>query len=160
MKVLKNFILLLIGLTALTITGCKKDKAEGTVVDAIYITSNAITGTATGSSTTITNAASGKVSVSPVVARVYVNTLKTFDVTVNYSLSGTATAGTNYTVPNPASITIPAGKWYADIQIPVINTPVSGSKTIIISLTAASNNVQLGIGTDRNYKVFTYTLTN
>lgn len=144
----------------LAIAGCKKDKATGDVADAIYVTSTATTGTAVGSSTTITNSASGKVSVSPAAARVYVNTLKTFDVTVTYTLSGTATAGTNYTAPNPASITIPAGKWYADIQIPVINTPLSGNKTIIIALATATNNVQLGIGTNRNYKTFTYTLTN
>lgn len=160
MRSLKIYALFFAGMIMLAIAGCKKDKPEGAVVAAIYVTSNAVTGTATGSSTTITNSASGKVSVSPAVARVYVNTLKTFDVTVSYTLSGTAVAGTNYTVPNATSVTIPAGKWYADIQIPVINTALSGNKTIIVTLSNASNNVQVGIGTDRNYKVFTYTLTN
>lgn len=160
MRSIKIYALLFAAIWAVSITGCKKDTPEGSVVDAVYMSSNAITGTATGSSTTIVNTASGKVSVSPAVGRVYVNTLKSFDVTVSYTLSGTAVAGTNYTAPNPGSITIPAGKWYADIQIPVINAPLSGSKTIIITLSSASNNVQLGIGTDRNYKNFTYTLTN
>lgn len=139
---------------------CKKDETVGNVVDAVYITSNANTGSGTSASTTITNSASGKVSVSPAVARVYVNTLKAFDVNVTYILSGTAVAGTNYTLPAALAVTIPAGKWYADIQIPVINSPLSSNRTIIITMTTASNNVQVGMGSDRNYKTFTYTLTN
>ncbi|PST82514.1 hypothetical protein C7T94_07505 [Pedobacter yulinensis] len=140
---------------------CKKEDAiTGQVVDAVYITSTAVTGTGANAATTITNSASGRVSASPASARVYVNTPKSFDVQVSYNLSGTAVAGTNYTAPNPMLVTIPAGKWYADILIPVINTPLPGNRTIVISLTAAGNNTQLGLGTDRNYKVFTYTLTN
>lgn len=147
-------------LALLVFAGCKKDETYPPVVDAIYITSTAITGSGTTASTTITNSASGKVSVTPAAARVYVNTLKSFDVVVTYTLSGTAVAGTNYTVPTPMSITIPAGKWSADIQIPVINTPLASNKTIIITLTTASNNTLVGIGTDRNYKTFTFTITN
>lgn len=144
----------------ITLIGCKKEETIGAVVDAVYITSNATTGSGTTASTTITNSASGKVSVSPAVARVYVNTLKSFDVAVNYTLSGTAVAGTNYTPPVASTISIPAGKWYADIQIPIINTPLTGNKTIVITMISAANNVQVGMGSDRNYKTFTYTLTN
>ncbi len=147
-------------LTLLIITGCKKNETYSPIPDAVYIASSLITGSGSTASTTITNSASGKVSVSPAVARVYVNTLKNFDVSVNYALTGTAIAGTNYTAPNPTSITIPAGKWYADIQIPVINTSLSGNKTIIITMTSAGNNIQVGIGTPRAYTAFTYTLTN
>ncbi len=147
-------------LVLLVVSGCKKDETYPPVSDLIYITSTAITGSGSTASTTITNSATGKVSVTPATARVYVNTPKTVDVTVTYTLSGTAVAGTNYTVPNPASITIPAGKWYADIQIPVINATLLASRTLIITLATASNNTQIGIGTDRNYKNFTYTLTN
>jgi hypothetical protein len=143
-----------------SLAGCKKDETDPPVVDAIYIASTAVTGPGSTASTTITNSATGKVSASPASARVYVNTPKTFDVTVTYSLSGTAVPGTNYTAPTPATITIPAGKWYADIQIPVINATLPASRTIIITLVTASNNTQIGIGTDRNYKLFTYTLTN
>ncbi|MES2276368.1 MAG: hypothetical protein V4592_10120 [Bacteroidota bacterium] len=147
-------------LAMLTFAGCKKNETYPPVGDYIYIASNLVTGSGPTASTTITNSATGKVSVTPAVARVYVNTLKTADVTVTYALSGTAVAGTNYTAPTSPSITIPAGKWYADISMPVINATLSGNKTIIITLTAATNNTQVGVGTDRNYKVFTYTLTN
>jgi len=147
--------------TAVIFTGCKKNEPDSyrEIPNAIYVTSNAVTGTGTGANTTITNSASGKPNVTPAVARVYVNTLKTTDVVVNYALSGTAVAGTNYVAPTSLTVTIPAGKWYADIPITVINTPVTANRTIIVTLTSASNNTQLGIGTDRNYKVFTYTLT-
>lgn len=147
-------------LTILAITGCKKEETYPPVTDYVYITSTATTGSGSNASTTITNTASGKVSVSPATARVYVNTPKTTDVVVHYTLSGTAVAGTNYTAPAPLSVTIPAGKWYGDIAIPVINAALAGNKTIIITLTNGTNDIQLGVGTDRNYKVFTYTLTN
>ncbi|MVN92990.1 hypothetical protein [Mucilaginibacter aquatilis] len=160
MNVVTKKYLLFTSLCLMIFLSCKKDEATGNVVDAVYITSNANTGSGASASTTITNSASGKVSVSPAVARVYVNTLKGFDINVNYTLSGTAVAGTNYTPPAALAVTIPAGKWYADIQIPVINSPLSGNRTIVITMTTASNNVQVGMGSDRNYKTFTYTLTN
>jgi len=140
--------------------GCSKNiEVDGNTVDAVYITSTAVTGTGTGASTTITNSASGKIAQGLATARVYVNTPKSTDVTINYTLGGTAVAGTNYTIPAPQSVNIPAGKWYADIQIPLINAVLPANRTIIITL-ASGNGVQLGLGTDRNYKVFTYTLTN
>jgi hypothetical protein len=161
MKSTKIIKLFLLGIFALLIMpGCKKDETYAPVPDAVYMASNLVTGSGPTASTTITNSATGKVSVSPAVARVYVNTLKAFDVVVNYSLSGTAVAGVNYTAPNPSSITISAGRWYADISIPVINAPLTANKTIIITMTSASNNVIVGIGTARSYNAFTYTLTN
>jgi hypothetical protein len=161
MRAFKIIKLSSLGILALLFfAGCKKNETYAPVVDAVYVVSNLVTGSGSTASTTITNSATGKVSVSPAVARVYVNTLKAFDVTVNYTLSGTAVAGTNYTAPNPTSITIPAGKWYADIMIPVINTPLTGNKTIIITMASASNNVQVGLGAARGYTSFTYTLTN
>ncbi len=160
MKITTKIYVLFTALCLIMTVSCKKDEATGSVVDAVYIASNANTGSGASASTTITNSASGKVSVSPAVARVYVNTLKNFDVNVTYTLSGTAVAGTNYTAPAALTVTIPAGKWYSDIQIPVINSPLTGNRTIIITMTTASNNVQVGMGSDRNYKTFTYTLTN
>jgi hypothetical protein len=142
------------------LNSCKKDESYPPLPDAIYIVSNAITGPGSTASTAITNSATGKVSVSPAVARVFVNTLKTADVTITYTLSGTAVDGTNYTAPNPMSITIPAGQWYTDIKIPVINAALASNKTIIITLATATNNFQVGLGVDRTYKTFTYTLTN
>lgn len=161
MRSLKYIKLLSFGILALLIfAGCKKNETYLPVPDVVYMASNLVTGSGSTASTTITNSASGKVSVSPAVARVFVNTLKPFDVTVTYTLTGTAVAGVNYTAPNPLSVTIPAGKWYADIQIPVINTPLTSNKTIIITMVTASNNVQLGLGANRGYTAFTYTLTN
>lgn len=164
MKLLRSarfFVTLTSCLTFIFLNGCKDDNEDYPLIpNAVYVVSNAITGPGSTASTAITNSASGKVSVSPAVARVYVNTLKDFDITITYSLSGTAVAGVNYTVPLPTNVTIPAGKWFADIKIPVINTPLSGNKTIIISLNSATNDVQLGLGADRTYKTFTYTLTN
>lgn len=160
MKIFKLNLLCIIMFIAV-LSGCKKDDpVSGQVVDAVYITSTAITGTGPGASTTLVNSASGKVSISPASARVYVNTPKSTDITVAYTLSGTAVPGTNYTQPATTSVTIPAGKWYADILIPVINTPLSGNRTILITMTSATNNVQIGLGTDRTFRIFTYTLTN
>lgn len=150
-------------LALILFAGCKKDETSAPIPDLIYITSTAVTGSGSTAATTITNSAAGKVSVTPATARVYVNTPKANDVIVTYTLSGTAVAGTNYTPPASLSITIPAGKWYADISIPVINTPIVPSnttKTIIITLATASNNTIIGVGSDKNYKVFTYTLSN
>jgi hypothetical protein len=161
MQTIKTMRLLVINvLVFLCFDSCKKDETYPPMPDAIYIVSNAITGPGSTSSTAITNSASGKVSVSPAVARVFVNTLKTTDVTITYTLGGTAVAGTNYTAPNPMSITIPAGGWSGDIKIPVINAALASNKTIIITLATATNNVQIGLGVDRTYKTFTYTLTN
>jgi len=149
-------------LSATLISSCKKDdETYPPIPDAVYIIAKLNTGPSPTASTSITNSATGKVSVSPASARVYVNTLKTFDVTIQYALSGTAVEGVNYTAPAQKSITIPAGQYFANINLPVINTPlVGGNKTIIITLSSASNNTELGLGVDRAYKTFTYTLTN
>lgn len=149
-------VLLTIGVTG----ACKKDTEYKPVPDIVYITSTAVTGTGSNASTTLLNSATGKVSVTPATARVYVNTLKSDDVLITYRLGGTAAEGVNYMLPGSLTLNIPAGKWYADIQIPVINAPLTGNKTIIISIVSASNNTQVGLGSDRNYKDFTYTLTN
>jgi hypothetical protein len=152
------FILLMITV----FSSCKKDdETYPPIPDAVYIIAKLNTGPSPTASTSITNSATGKVSVSPASARVYVNTLKTFDVTIQYTLSGTAVEGVNYTAPAQKSITIPAGQYFANINIPVINNPlVGGNKTIIITLSSASNNTELGLGADKSYKTFTYTLTN
>lgn len=147
------------------IVGCKKDEESyPPIPDAVYIIAKVNTGPYPGAATSVGKTAKGKVSVSPASARVYVNTPKDFDVTINYSLSGTAVEGVNYTTPDPMSVTIPAGKYFTDIKIPVINTPIlplpTSTKTIIITLTSATNNVGLGLGVDKNYTIFTYTLEN
>lgn len=146
----------------LVISSCKKDDENyPPIPDAVYIIAKVNTGPSPTASTAIGSTATGKVSVSPASARVYVNTLKTFDVTIEYTLSGTAVDGVNYNAPAQKSVVIPAGAYFAAINIPVINTPLTGgNKTIIITLSSASNNTELGLGVDKSYKTFTYTLTN
>lgn len=159
-KLIPYAVFLMLGITL--ISSCKKDdKSYPPIPDAVYIIAKLNTGPSPTASTAIGNTATGKVSVSPASARVYVNTLKTFDVTIQYTLSGTAVEGVNYNAPAQKSVTIPAGQYFAAINIPVINTPlIGGNKTIIITLSSASNNTELGLGVDKNYKTFTYTLTN
>ncbi|RYE05044.1 MAG: hypothetical protein EOP51_34795, partial [Sphingobacteriales bacterium] len=100
------FLLLIITL----ISSCKKDDENfPPIPDAVYIIAKVNTGPSPTASTSIGNSATGKVSVSPASARVYVNTLKTFDVTIQYTLSGTAVEGVNHNAPAQKSVTIPAG---------------------------------------------------
>ena len=159
-KLTPHFAFLILIMTL--ISSCKKDDEKyPPIPDAVYVIAKVNTGPSPTASTAVGSTASGKVSVSPASARVYVNTVKTFDVVVQYTLSGTAVDGVNYNAPAQKNITIPAGSYFAAIDIPVINTPlVGGNKTIVITLSSASNNTELGLGVDKSYKIFTYTLTN
>ena len=61
-------------------------------------------------------------------------------VTVPYTLSGTATAGTDYTEPDPRSVTITAGTMGANIAIPVAGDEVDEeNETITVTLGAPTN---------------------
>jgi Autotransporter beta-domain/Calx-beta domain len=63
--------------------------------------------------------------------------------TVSYSVSGSATSGTDYTVLS-GSVIIPANALTATITIPVLqDSLVEGSETVIIALTAATSNVAI-----------------
>src|SRR5207244_117622 len=59
--------------------------------------------------------------------------------TVNYTVSGTATAGSDY-VTLSGSVTIPAGQSGAVIDVNVLNDAVTfeGDETVIVTLAAAS----------------------
>jgi len=108
---------------------------------------------------TFTNSATGKKNTTG-VARVYVNQLYTSDVTVSFALTGTATAGVDYTPPAGLSVTIPAGSWYADITIKGLNNTLQTTKkTVIITLNAATQGFDIGLGYANAYGVFTYTIT-
>ena len=62
------------------------------------------------------------------------------DVTVPYTLSGTATAGTDYTEPDPRSVTIAAGQTRANIAIPVAGDEVDEeNETITVTLGTPTN---------------------
>ncbi|MCY3786422.1 MAG: hypothetical protein OXG47_06825 [bacterium] len=62
------------------------------------------------------------------------------DVTVPYTLGGTATAGTDYATPNPRSLTIDAGSASADIEIEVIGDELhEPDETVTVTLGAPTN---------------------
>ena len=62
------------------------------------------------------------------------------EVTVPYTLSGTATAGTDYTEPDPRSVTIDEGTMRADITIPVAGDEVDEeNETIMVTLGTPTN---------------------
>ena len=61
-------------------------------------------------------------------------------VTVPYTLGGTATAGTDYTEPDPRSVTISAGTRQANIEIPVAGDEVDEeNETITVTLGTPTN---------------------
>ena len=61
-------------------------------------------------------------------------------VTVSYTLGGSAKNGTDYTAPDPLSITIAAGASSASIDIPIRGDTVDeGNETVVVTLTAADN---------------------
>ncbi|HEX2845020.1 MAG TPA: Ig-like domain-containing protein [Chitinophagaceae bacterium] len=69
-------------------------------------------------------------------------------VTISYTLGGTATVNTDYTDPQNGSILIPEGASAGTINVTVVNDAIAEStKTVSISLTAASNGYIIGTGT-------------
>ncbi|MYC58705.1 MAG: hypothetical protein F4X09_00710, partial [Gammaproteobacteria bacterium] len=61
-------------------------------------------------------------------------------VTVPFTLGGTASAPADYTLPNPASVEIAAGKTRADIVVPIKGDVVSeGNETVTVTLGAPTN---------------------
>ena len=71
---------------------------------------------------------------------VTLSALSGLDVTVPYTLSGTATAGTDYTEPDPRSVTIAAGTTQANITIPVVGDEVDEeNETITVTLGTPTN---------------------
>ena len=62
------------------------------------------------------------------------------DVTVTYTLSGTATAGSDYTAPATKTATIAAGSTTGNIVIPIKGDLVAeGNETVIVTLSGATN---------------------
>ncbi|RZJ99203.1 MAG: tandem-95 repeat protein, partial [Novosphingobium sp.] len=60
--------------------------------------------------------------------------------TITYTLSGTATEGTDYSTITSRTITIPAGELTGIITIPVLSDVlVEGTETVIATLTASTN---------------------
>ncbi|WP_421939882.1 Calx-beta domain-containing protein [Pedobacter sp.] len=62
------------------------------------------------------------------------------DTQINYTLGGSATEGTDYTIINTKTVTIPAGQTSATINIPVLVDAVAEStETVIATLSTSSN---------------------
>lgn len=71
--------------------------------------------------------------------RVSLSAVSTTDTVVNYTVSGTATAGTDFT-PLTETVTIPAGQVSADINVGVLNDAiVESAETVVVTLTGFGN---------------------
>nr|WP_295926243.1 hypothetical protein [uncultured Dyadobacter sp.] len=139
----------------LLITGCKEDEVYNELPKAVYITNKAPDGTAN-----ITNSATARKNVAAGAARVYLNQPNEKDVVVNFTLSGTAVQGQDYTPPTALAVTIPAGSYSGDINFSVLNNAgQTTNKTVIIQLTSASEGFGIGIGVLKGYGTFSYTIT-
>ena len=144
-----------------TVTGDDIDELDETVVVRLSSPSNAtLTGGATtldGTGTindddptpTVSVADAADVSEGDVAApdpannmtfAVTLSAVSGLDVTVPYTLAGTATAGTDYTEPDPRSVTITAGMTQADIEIPVAGDEVDEeNETVTVTLGMPTN---------------------
>ncbi|KQM69470.1 hypothetical protein ASE74_05645 [Pedobacter sp. Leaf216] len=64
----------------------------------------------------------------------------TTDTQITYTVSGTATSGTDYTAIGN-TVTIPAGQTTATVSVPVLNDNiVEGTETVILTMNATTNN--------------------
>jgi hypothetical protein len=100
-------------------------------------------------------ASSGAEATTPATIAVVLSGALSEDVTVAFILGGTATAGTDYTAPDPLSLTIPAGATSANISIPITNDSVDeGNETIILTLTSVTaGDAVLGTNTVHTYTI-------
>ncbi|GAB3710400.1 hypothetical protein GCM10027592_47130 [Spirosoma flavus] len=155
MKIKSNLAWLLIAVLPM-LAGCTKEETVyKDLPKAVYITNKVADGTAN-----ITNSASAKKNVTTGAARVYLNQPYEKDVTVNFTLGGTATAGQDYTPPTTQSVTIVAGRYSGEINFAVLNNPAqTTNKTVLINLVSATEGFDIGIGFPKGYSTFTYTIT-
>ncbi|MGM9477963.1 Calx-beta domain-containing protein, partial [Pedobacter sp. GSP4] len=66
--------------------------------------------------------------------------VSTTDTQIAYTVSGTATSGTDYTAIGN-TVTIPAGQTKATVSVPVLNDNiVEGTETVILTMNATTNN--------------------
>lgn len=140
----------------LLLAGCKKeDEVYKELPKTVYIANKVADGTAN-----ITNSASARKTVAAGAARVYVNQPYDKDVTVNFTVTGTAIAGQEYTLPTTQSVTIAAGRYSGEINFTVLNSAAqTTSKTVIITLVSATEGFDVGLGVAKGYTTFTYTIT-
>lgn len=148
--------LFLVTITAVGFSSCEKENENYPAIEPnVYLTNRPAAGAAT-----FVKAVSVGEATSPGVARVYVDKLSSTDVTATVTFTGTATAGTDYTLPS-LTVTIPANQYYAEILFPIIDDTVrETAETTIITLVSASGGYKPGLGTAGTNNIFTYTITD
>ncbi|WP_443943537.1 Calx-beta domain-containing protein [Pedobacter sp. AW1-32] len=73
--------------------------------------------------------------------------VSTTDTQINFTVSGTATSGKDYTSIG-TSIVIPAGKTSATLAVPVLDDNIAeGNETVILTMTAATSNAAITANT-------------
>ena len=146
---------------AVTVSGDDIDELDETVVVRLSSPSNATlpggattldgTGTITDNDPTPTVSVADAMAVSEgnvaspdpannITFAVTLSAISGLEVTVPYTLSGTATAGTDYTEPDPRSVTIAEGETQVNIAIPVAGDEVDEeNETITVTLGEPTN---------------------
>src|SRR5207302_314525 len=125
----------------------------GGATNAQAISLNPVATAATGTITNDDAVPTASIAVSPLSVLedgatnlVYTVTLdhaSAFDTTVNYSVSGTATEGTDYTGTSTHSITILAGQTSGTITVdPTADTTFENNETVTVTLTGGATNAQ------------------
>lgn len=152
---LKVFALVLIT----SMVACKKD-VEDLGLRSAYGVYTTMTPTPL-EAPTVSTSGSGAQNIPTVYFRVYVSMLYSEDVTVTFTLTGTAVKGTHYNYNGNYTVTIPANTRYVDIPVSIINNSLgtATSRTIILTITAVTNNFTIGIGANLGYTKSTYTIT-
>ena len=70
---------------------------------------------------------------------VRLSTAPTTDITLAYTVGGTAASGSDFTIANSGTVTVPSGATTATIPVKLIDDSVTeGSETVVLKLTASS----------------------
>jgi hypothetical protein len=73
--------------------------------------------------------------------------VSTTDTQIAYTVTGTATSGLDYSSIG-TTVTIPAGQTTATVSVPVLNDNIAeGTETVILTMTAATNNSSITAST-------------
>ena len=72
---------------------------------------------------------------------VRLNKAPTSDLTVSYTVGGTATAGADFTITNSGTVTVPAGAKTATIPVTIVDDGVDdGGETVVLTLAAGTTH--------------------
>ncbi|MCZ4222600.1 Calx-beta domain-containing protein [Pedobacter rhodius] len=112
----------------------------GTATATVTITDNdaAVASIAAGSNGNETGPADGMFTVT-------LSNPSSTDTQINYTLSGTATEGSDYTAITNKTITIPAGQTTGTISIPVVADALAESTETVIATLTSTSNTSVGV---------------